>query len=64
MNPIKVRNNHVETPVYARDDLRDIKVNRTTRSRLAAMKSEYGFRNLDELINPALDALKKERKAK
>lgn len=62
--PIKLHHNHIESTTYARDDLRDIKVNRTTRTRLAAMKSEYGFKNLDELINPALDALKKERMAK
>lgn len=64
MTPIKTNQNHIPTVTYQRDDLRDVKINRTTRSRLAALKSAYGYRNLDELINPALDALEAQRKAK
>ncbi len=64
MTPIKVRQNHKPAETYERDDLRDIKVNRTTRSRLAMDKAEYGLKNLDELINPALDALRREWRKK
>ncbi len=64
MTPIKVRQLHPAATTYERDDLRDIKVNRTTRSRLAMDKAEYGLKNLDELINPALDALRREWRKK
>jgi len=64
MNPIKVHQNHTPAENYVRDDLRDVKVNRTTRTRLAMDKAEYGLKNLDELINPALDALRREWRKK
>ncbi len=62
--PIQVRQNHKPLQKYDRDELKDIKVNLTTHTRLAMDKAEYGLRNLDELINPALDALRREWRKK
>lgn len=60
-HPIKIGQRHTPIVVYERDDLRDVKINRTTRTRITAIKSKFGYKNLDELLNPALDLLEKQK---
>lgn len=65
INPPQVATRY-ELP--ARDDLVDVKIARHTRNRLMIIKQTWGFKNLDHLIVPALDAWEdknqKERAAK